>query len=372
MNTSHLQIAYLPYLAMASLDEIQIGKVKIWNYSKKANEYIPDANLRNYLDKIVSINVYRGKPIKNIGIVNIGYSDFRPLNQNELEEINIACTLLFISVLSSQLELKGDNAGFDMRTSENFRLTVQNFQLDGKLIGENTGMIVHKMDTDLLSKVLFNMPSYIVLNESNFKYDERLLTSLIKLRNRERKLFERIVRSAEIFRQSYYNSIDVNLMLRMLFQVAAFETLLQLGEKPRKEFKNKIEEHLIVPRERRYIHYYALKKQDANRTMKGKWADSFYQLRNNIVHSGIIRKTHYKFRKKEFHFNIATLFYIVLIKKLINISYINKPFNEDISWNSKEQIFEHVDRWHHIKLMLAIKKEIQKAKNSEKERKATV
>ena len=367
MSPNQLQIAYLPYISIASQDEIQVGRVRIWNYSRKADEYIKDVDLRRYIDNIVGLNVHRGSPIRNIGIVSIGDIDFRQFSPDELQDIHEACIILFLSFLSYQMRLHGDNSGFFIKTTENFRCVIQNFMLGEEHIAERTGMLIKITDADLISKIAIHKPSYVVLNELTFNHDLRLLDSLVRLKGQRRRLYNRIIRASEIFSQSYYNSEDVSLILRVLFQMAAFETLLDLGQQPRKNFKNIIERYCALPHDRRFIHYYVdhgRKRRDVNRTMKGKWAESFYRLRNYVVHGDRVRGRHFKFRERMFHFDLATMFFIVLIKKLINESLIRKVFDEDIIWNKSEQTFEHVDRFIHYQIMQGLKKEIKEARRA--------
>lgn len=367
MSPNQLQIAYLPYISMASQDEIQVDKVRIWNYSRKADEYIRDIGLRKYIDNIMGLNVHRANPIRNIGIVSIGDIDFRPFGEDELQDIHEACIILFLSFLSYQMRLKGDNVGFFMRTADNFRCVIQNFMLGDEHIAERSGTLINITDFDLISKISVHKPSYVVLNEHTFSHDVRLLDNLVRLKRRRIRLYNRIIRASETFRQSYYNSDDVSLILRILFQMAAFETLLELGQQPRKNFKDLIEKYCNLPYDRKFIHYYldhGRKRKDVNRTMKGKWAESFYQLRNCVVHGERIKGKYFKFREKMFHFDIATMFFVVLIKKLINENLRKKIFDEDILWNRSEEVFEHVDRSIGNMIIQGLKKEIRSAKRA--------
>lgn len=368
MSPNQLQVAYLPYISMVSQDEIQVGRVRIWNYSMKTEEYIQDVDLRGYIDNIMGLNVHRGNPIRNIGIVSIGDIDFRPFSEDELHDIYEACIILFLSVLSYQMNLKGNNVGFSTRTSENFRCVIQNFKLGDPHIAELSGMLVNIKNMDLISHVSINKPPYVVLDQFTFSYDSKLLDNLVRLKKRKKGLYNRIIRASEIFRQSYYNSEDFSLILRMLFQMAALETLLELGQQPRKEFKDKVEQYCAISSDRRFIHYFAPQKRDLNRTMKGKWAESFYQLRNRIIHGDKVKGKSFKFREKMFHFDLATMFFIILIKKLINENLRRKIFDEDIIWNKSEQTFEHVDRFIHYQIMQGLKKEITEAKRAAHQR----
>lgn len=352
---------------MGSQDEIKIDQVSIWNYSSKADEYIRDVGLRTYIDKIIGLNVHRGKQIRNIGIVSIGDIDFRPFREDELKDIHEACIILFLSFLSYQMRLQGENIGLYMRTADNFRCVIQNFMLSDEHIAERSGTIINKTDFDLISKISIPKPSYVVLNEFTFRHDVRLLDNLVRLKRRNIRLYNRIIRASEIFHQSYFNSEDVSVILRTLFQMAAFETLLELDYPPRKNFKDLIENYCDLPHERKFVHYYldhGHKIRDVNRTMKGKWAESFYQLRNCVVHGERIKEKYFKFREKMFHFDIATMFFVVLIKKLINENIRRKIFDEDILWNRSEKAFKYEDRSIRNMIIQGLKKEIKEAKRA--------
>jgi len=198
MSPNQLQIAYLPYISMAPQDEIQVGRVRIWNYSMKTEEYIQDVDLRGHIDKIMGLNVHRGNPIRNIGIVSIGDIDFRPFSEDELHDIYEACIILFLSVLSYQMNLKGNNVGFFTRTSENFRCVIQNLKLGDPHIAEMSGMIVNISNMDLISHVSINKPPYVVLDQFTFNYDSKLLDNLVRLKKRKK---DYIIASLE--RQKY-------------------------------------------------------------------------------------------------------------------------------------------------------------------------
>lgn len=353
MSANHLQLAYLPYISMASTDEIQIGRVKIWNYSRKADDYITDTEIYQQIKKIINLNKERKDFIKNIGIISIGNIDFRIFTETELNEIQEACTILFLSVLSSQINLKHANSGHYMRTSENFRCVIQNFVVGDKFIAEIEGAIIRINDMNLISEITIYKPRYVHLNKFDFRYDAKLLENMLVLKNRRKLLFNRIIRATEVFRQSYHNSEDVNLPLRMLFQICSFETLLSLGFKQqRRMFKDKVEFYCNVSGDIRYRHSYKIngrKMQDIKRTIKGKWAESFYQSRNSIVHGKILKSNDIKFRNNQFHFNLAIMFFIVIIKKLINDGLNSTIFHVDINWDKKAKTFDIEDLTRYFK-----------------------
>ncbi len=362
MSTNKLQLVYMPYISMPLQEDIQIGRVRIWNYSSKANEYIKDDSLRQYINRILELNKDNKKPIANIGIVSIGDIDFRTLNEEELQEIKDARIILFLSFLSSQLHLPDENRGNFMRTAENFQCVLQNLSPSDRFIAKIAGTLVRIHDMNLITNLTMSKPACVTLNQPHFKMDTGLIESLSKLKSKRKQLYRRIIRASEIFIQSYYNNEDINFNLRMVSQMTAFETLLELGKYPREEFKNKIEKYTVTPEDKRYIHFYDPGKQDCKRTMKGKWADNFYRLRNKIVHGDLIKEGQVKFRKKELHFYIATMFFIVLIKKIVDENRIRKYFDVAIIWNSKEQVFKLFNLLATRKDMRDLIIEIRKAK----------
>jgi hypothetical protein len=83
-----MQIAYFPYLNMRNIDVIEFGDVKVWNFERKAQEYIPDEALRERVKALLYSNVKNDQPLKDIGVVSIGAIDFRELTNEELQLVD--------------------------------------------------------------------------------------------------------------------------------------------------------------------------------------------------------------------------------------------------------------------------------------------
>ncbi|GEM_PF-5003493 len=119
------QIVYSPYLNLKDRETFKIGKVEIWNFSKKSEEYITDTNLRQQIQSILQMNKIGKQPIDDIGVVSIGDKDFRRFNESELIEIHFARLILFISFLAEHnIDYKDLNVGHRMATSENFDIVI--------------------------------------------------------------------------------------------------------------------------------------------------------------------------------------------------------------------------------------------------------
>lgn len=348
-----MQIIYFPYLALKDKDELDFGDFKIWNFDRKANDYIPDPAIHSYVGKLMASNVTRKQPIKDIGIFSIGAIDFRELNNEELLLANEARLLMFISYLSKvNISATGVNGGHYIATSENFTFVTQNFQPDSDYIAEQTGFIVRKLVGGYkVNETTFNSPSFL-LTPLRFTLDGELIGHLLKLRKKQKRLYKRILQSIDLLFESYFNDPYLSLNARVLLQVGAFEVLLDLPEEgQRRVFKELISHHTDNAKEIQVSFYSERRntktKEKASR--KVKWADKFYTLRNHIIHGNIVPIEDFYFERKQRHIDISLLFFILIIKKLINEKLPKPYYFDSIDWKKTEYAiddqygFEFVD-----------------------------
>src|SRR2546422_9010236 len=140
---SVMQLAYFPFLMLRDVDEITHGNVKVWNFTKKAMQYIPEEALRNKVKALLSINKYGNSVIEDMGILSIGDIDFRQASDEEQAVAREIKLILFLSWIAQHNVRRHDaNAGHFIATTENFELAYQNFQLESDLINESAGYIV--------------------------------------------------------------------------------------------------------------------------------------------------------------------------------------------------------------------------------------
>jgi hypothetical protein len=199
----------------------------------------------------------------------------------------------------------------------------------------NLGTIGYK-----INEKKFKKPSYVGLSPFGLSLDNELFNKLILLRKgKGKRLFRRIMRATELLFQAYYNTAHVSRNARILLIVAAFETLLDLPEtQGRKHFKDLVEKYCDIPGETKYRHYYYVRgkaKRDKNRSIKVLWTDSFFQLRNQIIHGDFVKENMYQFQNGDRHFDISILFYTLLVKELINEKFNPKPFLDRIEWKTR-------------------------------------
>ncbi len=334
--SNNLFVAYFPYLCMRDVSEIDLGFIKIWNFSKKKDIYISNPNVKAKVARILQTHTSHWSPLEGIGIVSIGDTDFREFTSDELKNIRLARLILFLCFLSeNNTHNPYPNVGHWMATSENFDVVFQNFLLDDEHISEQTGAIISFLTGGYkLGEVKFQKPGFVP-TPMRFSVDNNLLKGFLELKNKKPHLFNRIINASEIFLESYYNSPSVSRNARILLQMSAFEILLNLPEvQQRMYFKKAIRDYTVFSGEKVYTHYSERygKKVKERLTKKEIWADTFYVLRNHIIHGANPSEKEFIFNRKQLHTDISLSFFILCIKKLIEKKLRKYPCENEIKW----------------------------------------
>ena len=333
---SVMQLAYFPYLMLRDFEEIIHGNVKVWNFKKKAMEYIPDEEIRNKVTSLLSINKYGNRVIEDMGILSIGDIDFRQATDEEKAVAKEIKLILFLSWIAQHNVRRHDaNAGYLLATTENFELTYQNFQLESDVFNESAGYIVaFKVLGYRINETSFNAPPY-VLRPLDVSFDDILRVALKSLKAEEEALYKRILRATDLLFESYYNNPYVSLNARILLLASAFEVLLELPiRNQRMHLKDIIEEKTKLPSDPIVTYSFETRPGDTQtetRSIKVKWADRFYTLRNHIIHGDEVPDSEFLFESQR-HTDIATMFFVLLIKILLNERFGETIFNDKIIW----------------------------------------
>lgn len=334
-----MQIAYFPYLNMRNIEVIEFGDVKVWNFDLKAQDYIPDEALREQVKALLYSNVKNDQPLKNIGVVSIGATDFRELTNGELQQVDQVRLIFFLAFLTGvNVCARGLNAGLYMATSENFLLTMQNFDPASDHIAQTDGFLVSfSVGGYKIGQLKFHAPPYVP-TPFQFALDVDLILKLSVIQKRNKRLYERILRATSILFESYYNDLNVSLYSRILMQASAFEVLLDLPERDQRlVFKQKIKKYTVRTNEksRRYFsERRAGIKVPETEPLKVIWADKFYTLRNHIIHGEHLSMREFIFQRKQRHLDIGVMFFVLLVKELINekLRRRSKYFTDNITW----------------------------------------
>lgn len=340
------QVTYIPYIPLREKGAVDFGNgLVVWHFDSLAEQKIPDQQIRDFVTSLLAANVEGSsqEKIKGIGVVSIGDTDFRAFSDEEMAMVQEAKFLLFLCRIarSNTTILGTDSDGWSLATSENFEPVFQNFQIGNNHISESAGYIV-TMNAGgyATSEKKFYKPSHVIISNYGMgSFDRELFVQLLRARRRRKKLFRRVLRSTDLLFQAYYNNSNVSRNARILLIAAAFETLLDLPENARKHFKNEIERRCDLPNEPKYRHYYHTRngmKRDKNRSMKTLWADSFFELRNQIIHGDLVPEAMYQFRNTERQLDISVLFFVFLVKSLLNEGMSEKPFWDTIEWKQRD------------------------------------
>lgn len=334
---------------MGEVDEIDLGFLKVWNFDRQKTKYIADPALLTKVEKILATHVTQHSNVKGIGIVQIADNDFQPLSDKEVELVQQARAILFLSIVSANnTKIQDGNSGHSMMTSENFDATYQNFSLDDDYISERTGAIIPFMKAGFtLQKVRFQMPSFVP-TPSRYDIDRSMFAGLLQLRVKKPKVFRRVVESTHIFIEGYYNASNFSDKNRILTFMSAFEMFFALPDdnKQRMHFKSKIGEIANFDGERTYTNFHKGRSKPNSKeaiTKKVLWAEKFYRLRNRIIHGEKITYDDFLFEKKQPHVQIALIFFIQSIKRQLERSLKQFSCDYEIRWES------YIDRITHEK-----------------------
>jgi hypothetical protein len=224
-----------------------------------------------------------------------------------------------------------------MASSENFSLTHFSIVTENDDMTEYTGFVLPKWIGGIdIDKNLQLRQKHVPT--PRFGISEDLANSLVLLRKKKRRDFRRIISAIEVFFESYYNSAEVSHNARILLQASAFEILLSSESgKGREKTKAFIKKHANTSSDK-ILSFKSergtTKSVIEQGTIKEKWADSFFTLRNHIVHGNLPKDKDFMFGKWQRHFDIALYFFIFILKRKIEDALGKDIFSDDISWKT--------------------------------------
>lgn len=256
-----------------------------------------------------------------VGIVLLNAPDFQPLSVPETRFVHELRVALFLAAMSEGTRsVFGYHSGHSAMTTENFELVFQNFQVGRDHLSLESGVLVRLTSMGYkLSRTRFARPAYVP-SPAPFSIDDGLLTALESRLGRHPQLVRRILRSAAIFCESYYNTPALEMSARVMLQTSAFEALLELPEfDQRKEFKTRISTLLKTPGRR--VSFLSKRSNGKKARESGSdlvfWADRFYSLRNGLAHGDRVPTTEYVFRGAQHHLLISPQVFLACIRALL-------------------------------------------------------
>ena len=299
-HTEH-HFTFLPYLHITDCECVDLGFAKIWNFESYKDQRVETEEVKSALEKIAKcykdihpygINQELFTSIPGIGVIDTDISsDIKP-DELETQKQNDARLILFISCLGeNNTSVRNCNTGHRMSSSENYSLSSFSINIGRNDLAEATGFVVPLWSGGIdINKNIYlrtkDIPRPI------FRFEEELLNNLVEMRNKRPRLFRRLISAIEVFYESYYNSSKVSHNARILLQASAFEMLPNINTgKGRKGMKDFLQQHANYPEDRQVT--YKSERGSSTMletgTMREKWANRFFTLRNHISHRNLPR-----------------------------------------------------------------------------------
>lgn len=336
-----MQIIYFPYINLRNHDEVAIPELNavIWNFDRKANDYIPDATTRDKVKRLLAANTRGNEAIENIGVLSMGNTDFRTFSSLEVQALHEIKLLLFLSRLAkSNTKPDADR----MTTAENLSFVIQNFEMDNEYIAESAGHIIRLSAAGYtIDETKFRAPGYVVF-PLVFNLDSSTLKTLLEMRAKRPLIYKRILRACELFMRSYFNDPYVDDNSRILLMLAAFETLMDLPDdgQQRRHFKEIVKQFIDIKTDKQRSFFSERgngRKVRERGSMKVRWADRLYVLRNHIIHGNTIKSSQFYFEgTQQRHIDIAVLFFVFLCHAKMTRSLKRRVFFDEIVWSEIE------------------------------------
>jgi len=327
----YLQFHLLPYLPLK--DDLQFGKVLLWSFYRKRDEYLADELIRKQMQRYVERYVddpVKCEPVKCVMIASYNSPDYlEPLTREQLEEMeNAVHSLCFCSLL--------EKFPLFSVSSDNFQLLRQNFVPGDQGIAISSGSWIRSKESGMaVDEVLFVKPRYVRL-PLQVCFDEKLLTALEESQKDESNttFHRRVMRALEWVGYAYTNVDGFSYFSRIVMMATAFEILLD-GFKGRPGFVDKIEGLVCFQREDTEVRSVVTKKgcHDEEHTLKGWWASEFYELRSRVVHGNRLADDDANNSKGQKYFSLAVEFFAECLRKILNEQrYYSYDDKNEILW----------------------------------------
>lgn len=315
---SYFQVNFLPWAGITN--EIQIGPIKLWHFSKAENR-IKKPGILNYLKNYFKSYVdYRGNPVNSIVICSYNGINFKPLSRSQYVDLKNAINALIFSIVAPAVynAIRANNYSMGPASADGYELIFQNFNARTNMIVVQAGSSRHIWE---IGEVKFSQPW--ALGGIGRSPDAELVSGFDKLFSSSIgiDIKERIFRSLEWFRLAHIENDMVSPLSKVIMMATAFEVLLQVPNIPNK--KEWIAQKLESQINSKLIR---ITRQD-NKGRRYKysklawWAWDFYNLRNQIVHGDHIdwKLLRYKIsdKKKKWitHYIVGDLVFLECIKR---------------------------------------------------------
>lgn len=320
-----IAIAYLPW---ADLDEeFTIGPASFWPFYTKAEEKIPDAEMRGDLTRFFETFVDNvGKPVKTVVACSIGDIGFRKFSEEEGQAISAAVDCLIFAAVAT-----GTKNGVCANNRSMAPPSADRFDLCARWIWPIHDGVVVKTEnsTSIWSHGEYKITQPVSVGGSFAGSYGCLLDGLSRTFDSAfpADVRQRLFRTLEWFRFAHTESTAVSWLHKVVMMATAYEILLDFPESgKRRHFIDQINSKLRLPDS------YMVEMQDGRGGTFGvcraaEWAGQFYKLRNDITHGDQVPYERLLYKDWIIHLIVADLVMLEWVKRLL---YERGFFGDDL------------------------------------------
>jgi len=315
MSQEPIAIAYLPWADLH--EEFAIGPVSFWPFYAKAEEKIPDAQMRADLTRFFETFVDNiGKPVKTVVACSISDVGFRRFTIEEWQAINAAVDCLVFAAI-----VTGTKNGVCANNNSMAPPSADRFDLGARWVWPaHDGLVVKtENSTQFWSHGEYKITRPVSIGGSFAGSYGPLLQGLGRTFGGDfpPDIRERLFRALEWFRFAHTESTAVSWLHKVIMMATAFEIFLEFPERGQTAyFAEQVDKRL------RLKDSFLVKRTDSKGTeheacMAAWWAWDFYDLRSRIVHGDAVTAEDLQYKDWITHLIVADLVLLELVKRLL-------------------------------------------------------
>ncbi|NQT84893.1 hypothetical protein HQ563_17890 [bacterium] len=306
-----LRVVFMPWAGVEQA--ICVGAVTFWPWRSEAERMVPDAAIRGHLNRVFEAYVaHNGRPVKTVTVCSHGRTDFRDLNDTEVENVLRARrALFFASFCKRALQcLESGATGLLPPTADLFAVTTREFEP-----GNNRIAVVTRSRIVLgpeLGQIRFAKP--FALGGGPCPPDAELIQGLNKALGgrRPKKVVDRLFQALEWFRLAHIEEGEVSEPTRVVTMATAFELLLRAYGK--KGLAQGVDQRVQHPGMRKVWRLDKAKNTRLGLSKAAAWIWDFYNLRSAIVHGRAVAPNNLVYAGRISHLAVADMLFWQLVK----------------------------------------------------------
>jgi hypothetical protein len=310
-----IAIAYLPWADLR--EEFTVGPVSFWPFYEKAEQKIPDAAVRDDLERFFGTFVDNvGEPVRTVVACSIGEIGFRQFSDTEVADIAAAVDCVIFATISTGVE-----NGVCANNNSMAPPSADRLDLSARWVWPTHDGLVVKTEnsTQFWSHGKYKITRPVSIGGSFCGSYGSLLQGLGSVFGDEfpADVRERLFRSLEWFRFAHTESTAVSWLHKVVMMATGFEILLDFpGAGKRRHFIEQIDSKLHLPNS-----YTAEIPDGRGGTFTvckaAEWAGSFYKLRNDITHGDPVPRCRLRYKDWITHLIVADLVMLEWVKRFL-------------------------------------------------------